>query len=66
MNILNFIISQYQQGGPMMHAIALCLAVTIAIIFERIIRIVFQYNVDGTSSPFLEEDHRGNTAYLVL
>lgn len=52
MNILNFIVTQYQQGGAMMHAIALCLAITIAIIFERIIRIVFQYNVDGTSFMF--------------
>jgi biopolymer transport protein ExbB/TolQ len=52
MNILNFIITQYQQGGPMMHAIALCLAVTLGIILERFVRIVLQFNIDGTSFMF--------------
>ena len=52
MNGLNSIIEQYQLGGGMMHAIAVCLAVTVAIILERILRIVFQYNIDGTSFMF--------------
>ncbi|MGZ3694330.1 MAG: MotA/TolQ/ExbB proton channel family protein [Bdellovibrionota bacterium] len=52
MNILNTIIVQYQSGGPMMHAIAICFAILIAIILERFVRIVMQYNIDGTSFMF--------------
>lgn len=46
------IIEQYQLGGWMMHPIALSLAITIAIIIERVMRIVLQYNIDGTSFMF--------------
>ncbi|MGE3263293.1 MAG: MotA/TolQ/ExbB proton channel family protein [Bacteriovoracia bacterium] len=52
MNILNTIIEQYQAGGHMMHAIAICFAITIAIILERFVRIVLQFNIDGTSFMF--------------
>lgn len=50
--MLNTIIEQYQAGGHMMHAIAICFAITIAIILERFVRIVLQYNIDGTSFMF--------------
>jgi len=46
------IIEQYQLGGWMMHPIALSLAIAIAIIIERVMRIVLQYNIDGTSFMF--------------
>jgi biopolymer transport protein ExbB len=52
MNFVNTVITQYQSGGPMMHAIAVCFAIMIAIILERFLRIVMQYNIDGTSFMF--------------
>jgi biopolymer transport protein ExbB len=51
-NIFSTIIEQYQLGGFMMHPIALAGAIAIAIIIERLMRIVFQYNIDGTSFMF--------------
>lgn len=48
----NALVEQYQLGGLMMHPIAISLAITIAIVFERLMRIVFQYNIDGTSFMF--------------
>jgi biopolymer transport protein ExbB len=51
-NIISFLIEQYQLGGWMMHFIALAFAILIAIIIERLMRIVFQYNIDGTSFMF--------------
>ena len=50
--IVSTLIEQYQMGGPMMHFIALAGAIAIAIIIERVMRIVFQYNIDGTSFMF--------------
>lgn len=52
MDIVAFLVEQYKLGGWMMHIIAICLAVTLAIIIERMMRIVFQYNIDGTSFMF--------------
>jgi biopolymer transport protein ExbB/TolQ len=52
MDILSFLIEQYKLGGFMMHAIAISFAISIAIIIERMMRIVFQYNIDGTSFMF--------------
>lgn len=52
MDIVSFLIEQYKLGGWMMHFIALAGAVAVAIILERIMRIVFQYNIDGTSFMF--------------
>lgn len=51
-NVLTFLVEQFQLGGKMMYPIAFCLAVTIAIIIERFSRIVYQYNIDGTSFMF--------------
>jgi biopolymer transport protein ExbB len=51
-SIVSFIVEQYKLGGFMMHPIALSGAIAIAIIIERVMRIVFQYNVDGTSFMF--------------
>lgn len=51
-NILAFLVEQYQLGGWMMHFIALAGAIAIAIMLERLMRIVFQYNIDGTSFMF--------------
>jgi biopolymer transport protein ExbB/TolQ len=52
MDIVSFLIEQYKLGGWMMHFIALAGAIAVAIILERIMRIVFQYNIDGTSFMF--------------
>lgn len=52
MNYLNSFIEQFQAGGEMMYPIAFCFAVAIAIILERMMRIMFQYNIDGTSFMF--------------
>ncbi len=52
MNTVSFFIEQFKLGGWMMYPIAVCFAVTIAIVFERLSRIVFQYNIDGTSFMF--------------
>lgn len=52
MDTVSFLIEQYKLGGWMMHPIALCFAITIAIVIERLMRIVFQYNIDGTSFMF--------------
>ena len=52
MDAIHFLLEQYQKGGFMMHIIALCYAVSLSIILERILRLVFQYNIDGTSFMF--------------
>lgn len=52
MNIINFLIEQYVKGGPFMHPIAFALAIALAIIIERLVRIVLHYNIDGTSFMF--------------
>jgi biopolymer transport protein ExbB len=52
MDILSTAVQQFQLGGKMMYPIAFCFAVTIAIIIERVMRIVYQYNIDGTSFMF--------------
>jgi biopolymer transport protein ExbB/TolQ len=52
MDIVSFLIEQYKLGGWMMHFIALAGAIAIAIIIERFMRIVLQYNIDGTSFMF--------------
>lgn len=52
MDAVSFIVEQYKLGGFMMHFIALAGAIAIAIMIERLMRIVFQYNIDGTSFMF--------------
>jgi biopolymer transport protein ExbB/TolQ len=52
MDIVSFLIEQFKLGGWMMHFIALAGAIAVAIILERVMRIVFQYNIDGTSFMF--------------
>jgi biopolymer transport protein ExbB/TolQ len=52
MDFISNAIQQFQLGGKMMFPIAACGAITIAIILERIIRIMFQFNIDGTSFMF--------------
>lgn len=52
MDLLSYGIQQFQAGGKMMIPIAICGAITIAIILERVMRIMFQYNIDGTSFMF--------------
>jgi biopolymer transport protein ExbB len=52
MTTVSFLIEQYKLGGWMMHFIALAGAISFAIMFERFVRIVFQYSIDGTSFMF--------------
>jgi biopolymer transport protein ExbB len=52
MDYVSYFVDQFQKGGTMMIPIAICGAVTIAIILERLMRIMFQYNIDGTSFMF--------------
>lgn len=51
-NLASALIDQYQKGGTMMHVIALAGAIMVAIIIERFMRLVLQYNIDGTSFMF--------------
>lgn len=51
-NFLNFLIAQYQKGGPFMHVIAITFAFGIAFIIERIVRLYTTYYVDGASFMF--------------
>lgn len=52
MEYVQALIEQFKLGGTMMYPIAIAWAVAISIILERISRIVFQYNIDGTSFMF--------------
>jgi biopolymer transport protein ExbB len=52
MNFVASLIEQFKLGGVMMYPIAFAGAVAIAIIIERVMRIVMQYNIDGTSFMF--------------
>ena len=52
MDYLQYGIQQFQAGGLMMWPIAACGGFMVAVILERIIRIMFQYNIDGTSFMF--------------
>jgi biopolymer transport protein ExbB len=52
MEFIQSLVEQFKLGGTYMYPIALAFAVALAIIFERITRIMFQYNVDGTSFMF--------------
>jgi biopolymer transport protein ExbB len=52
MDPIHFLLDQYQKGGFMMHPIAACFAISIAIITERVMRLMFNYNIDGTSFMF--------------
>ncbi len=49
---LENLLIQYKLGGWFMHPIAFAFAVAIAIAFERFIRLMFQYGVDGRSFMF--------------
>lgn len=49
---LSFLLDQYLKGGWMMHPIAISLAFVVAIALERLMRLTFQYSVDGTSFMF--------------
>lgn len=57
MDLLTTLIEQYKAGGFFMHFISLALAFTLAISIERIIRLVFHYNIDGTSFMFEVQKH---------
>lgn len=52
MDFLSFLLEQYKLGGTFMHPIALAFAVALALILERFVRLIFQYNIDGTSFMF--------------
>lgn len=52
MEFLNFLLEQFKLGGAFMYPIALAFAISIALILERLIRVVFQYKIDGTSFMF--------------
>ena len=52
MNGISFLVDQYKHGGVMMHPILVAFAISIGIMLERFIRIVMQYNIDGTSFMF--------------
>jgi biopolymer transport protein ExbB len=51
-NFIQTLITSFQAGGSWMIAIAIALAVSIAFSLERLIRLFFQYNVDGASFMF--------------
>ena len=57
METIQFLMEQYKQGGWFMHPIAIAGAISIAIIVERVIRLIFQYGVDGTSFMFEIQKH---------
>jgi biopolymer transport protein ExbB/TolQ len=46
------IVGNFKSGGPAMYAIALALAVSLAISFERFVRLFLRYNVNGGSFMF--------------
>ncbi len=52
MDFLSFILEQFKLGGVFMYPIALAFAISIALIIERLTRVVFQYKIDGTSFMF--------------
>ena len=45
-------IASFQEGGFSMIPIAITLAISVALVLERLIRLYFQYNVDGSSFMF--------------
>lgn len=45
-------VGAFQGGGFWMIPIAISLAISLAFVFERVIRLFFQYNVDGASFMF--------------
>jgi len=51
------LVANYQKGGFFMHPIALTFGISLAFIFERIFRLYFQYNIDGTSFMFEVQKH---------
>ena len=57
MEFIQELIVQYKLGGPFMHPIALAGAISIAIAGERLIRLVFQFGVDGPSFMFEVQKH---------
>jgi biopolymer transport protein ExbB len=57
METMQWLAEQYKMGGWFMHPIALSGAISIAIVVERVIRLIFQYGVDGTSFMFEIQKH---------
>lgn len=51
-SFMNSFLAALQAGDPAMMAIAVTLAISLAFTFERLIRLFFQYNVDGASFMF--------------
>ena len=51
-SFMNSFLASLQSGDPAMIAIAISLALSLAFTFERIVRLFFQYNVDGASFMF--------------
>jgi len=56
-NFIGSIILNFQKGGFFMYPIAITFAVAIAMVFERMMRLYVQYNVDGTSFMFEVQKH---------
>jgi len=52
MDFFSFLLEQYKLGGHFMHPIAVALAIAMALMIERFMRLVFHYNIDGTSFMF--------------
>lgn len=57
METIQFLAEQFKLGGAMMYPIALAGAISIAIIIERVMRLMFQYGVDGKSFMFEIQKH---------
>lgn len=51
-NGIQFIIAAFQKGGFAMYLIAITLGFSVALIIERITRLYFHYNIDGSSFMF--------------
>lgn len=57
MESLQWLAEQYKLGGAFMHPIAVAGGISIAITIERIMRLLFQYGVDGKSFMFEIQKH---------
>ena len=55
--MIDILLEQYRLGGVFMHPISIVFAVSIAIAAERVVRLMFQYGVDGASFMFEVQKH---------
>lgn len=51
-NVIQTLIHMFQEGGIWMAPIGICLAVSVAIVIERFLRLFMQFNIDGSSFMF--------------